>query len=280
MPLIKLQSGINLSYQSFGKGFPFVLIAGTGSSSSKWKIYQTGFFSKYYKTIVYDHRGTGKSDKPDVVYTTRMLAADLNELLNALNIEQAHILGHSMGGQVAQWFALDYPARTKALVLADTGCGRIERGKEYTRGISLMNCLRLIEARGSIARYNRNMMLNTDFWFSPEFRKKNPEMLAKIVRIATYNSTPIKFYLRHIIARQMHETTDLLGKIKVLTLILVGENDHFAEGTGDFVRQCQFMASRIPNSKFVMIKGARHGIFWEKPDETNKATLRWLREHD
>ncbi|HEY4674108.1 MAG TPA: hypothetical protein VIH03_08080 [Nitrososphaerales archaeon] len=71
-----------------------------------------------------------------------------------------------------------------------------------------------------------------------------------------------------------------MGKIKTPTLILVGGNDHFAEGTRDFVKQCQFMANKIPDSKLVMMKGARHGIFWERLDETNEAILSWLKEHD
>src|ERR1044071_5262895 len=98
---------VNLYYELYGEGDPLVLVAGTGISLAPWRVFQVPEFSKHYQVLIYDHRGLGRSDKPDVPYSTRGFAQDCAALMDALEIKRAHIMGHSMGGRVAQWIALD-----------------------------------------------------------------------------------------------------------------------------------------------------------------------------
>ena len=75
-------------------------------------------------TIVYDHRGTGQSDKPkSPPYSTRQFAADAIAILDEIGVERAHIYGISMGGRIGQWLAIDYPTRVGALILGCTTPG-------------------------------------------------------------------------------------------------------------------------------------------------------------
>jgi len=96
---------VNLYYELYGEGDPLVLIAGTGISCAPWRVFQVPEFSKHYQVLIYDHRGLGRSDKPDVPYTTQLFAKDCVGLMDALGIRRAHIMGHSMGARVAQWFS-------------------------------------------------------------------------------------------------------------------------------------------------------------------------------
>lgn len=276
MPMVELRSGLNMYYEFHGEGEPLVLIAGTGSHLHKWHFYQVPFFRQHYRTIVFDHRGTGKSDKPDIEYSIPMFAQDLCDLLDALGIGRAHILGHSMGGQVAQQFAIDYPDRTHGLVLSETGSGPFP-GYDFPRGIPLQTCLTFARVDGSVAERLKDSHLG-EFWYTPEFRKDNPEIMEKILELAMMEPPPLKPYLRHIIARQNHNVTDKLDRIIAPTLIIVGDQDRFAEGTGDFVKQTRHLHGKIRGSKFFMVPNARHGVFWEHPELVNSTIHAFLSE--
>jgi pimeloyl-ACP methyl ester carboxylesterase len=277
MPTAKTRSGVSLYYEIHGEGEPLVLIAGTGSHWHKWALFQLPFFAQRYKTVVYDHRGTGKSDKPDVRYTIPMFAEDLADLLDAIGVrEAAHVIGHSMGGQVAQQFAIDYPDKVNGLVLADTGSGPFD-GHEFERGIPIETCMTFARVNGSVAERLKDSHLG-EFWYTPEFREKKRDVLAKIVELAMLEPPPLKPYLRHIIARQNHNVTDKLDRIVAPTLILVGEDDRYAEGTGTFVRQCRHLRTRIRGSRLVLVPHARHGIFWEQPAFVNETIHAFLEE--
>lgn len=96
MPSAKV-NGISIDYKVEGQGEPLVMIMGLGGARSSWRS-QTGFFKKYYRTVTFDNRGVGKSDKPAGPYTIRMMADDTIGLMDHLSIEKAHVLGVSMGG--------------------------------------------------------------------------------------------------------------------------------------------------------------------------------------
>ena len=85
MPLIKVKD-LNFYYEFHGEGEPLVLISGTGFSCEHWKVFQVPDLSKHFRVLIWDHRGTGRSDKPEVHYSTRMFAEDCANLMKALNI--------------------------------------------------------------------------------------------------------------------------------------------------------------------------------------------------
>ncbi|HKW03747.1 MAG TPA: alpha/beta hydrolase, partial [Nitrososphaerales archaeon] len=146
LPKIESNDGTNIYYESEGGGKEsIVLVSGTGFSSQVWKSFQVPYFSKKYRVLISDHRGVGFSDKPDSPYDTRMFARDIVGLLDALGIERSHIVGHSMGGRVAQWIALDNPGRVMKLVLAATGSGNFQNKPDYIRGVPLETALEIAE---------------------------------------------------------------------------------------------------------------------------------------
>ncbi len=118
MPTIRVNN-IDMYYEIHGEGEPVVLIAGLNSDHTLYR----GIFphlAARYKVIVFDNRGVGRTDKPDIPYSINMMAEDTAGLLNALDITQAHILGTSMGGRIAVALALQYPQQVKSLILVST----------------------------------------------------------------------------------------------------------------------------------------------------------------
>jgi acyl-CoA synthetase (AMP-forming)/AMP-acid ligase II len=128
---------VNLYYELYGQGDPLVLVAGTGISCAPWRVAQVPEFAKHYQVVIYDHRGLGRSDKPDMPYSTELFAKDCAGLMNALGMPRAHMLGHSMGARVLQWFALKYPEKVRSLVLSGPGSGKYDDNLDYPRGVPM-----------------------------------------------------------------------------------------------------------------------------------------------
>jgi pimeloyl-ACP methyl ester carboxylesterase len=275
MPKMRV-NGVNIYYELVGAGVPIVFISGTGSHSQIWKLYQVPFFSKQFKVLISDHRGVGESDKPDEFYSTKVFAEDIVALMKQLGVESAHLIGHSMGGRVAQVIALDHPELVRSLVLADTGSGNFSGRADFIRGIPLDTAVEIAEK--GYDQYLRDH-IESDFIFTKEFRIREPERYKQVVELKLSNKPPLKAYLRHVIARQMHETTNRLHEIKVPTLVLIGEKDDLVVNTGSHMKGAQALAEKIPGAKLVIIRGAAHGIFWERPTETNQVILDFFRNN-
>ena len=120
-------NGQKLYYEIHGEGEPLVLIMGLGGDATAW-MFQIPAFSKYFKVIVFDNRDVGRSSMAKTSYTIADMAQDTAGLLNALGVQQANVLGGSMGGFIAQELVIHHPDKVKKLVLACT-TGQMARFK-------------------------------------------------------------------------------------------------------------------------------------------------------
>ena len=119
----RTKDGLKLRYEIRGAGEPVALIMGFSGSGRGWGEAFLKLMEARFKIFVIDNRGTGESDKPDAEFTLGDLAADVAAVLDHAKTPRAHIFGISMGGMIAQEFALAYPERTRGLVLGCTNCG-------------------------------------------------------------------------------------------------------------------------------------------------------------
>ena len=267
---------VRLYYESFGRGVPFLFVSGTGWPGEPWKLRQVPAFTDRYQVIVYDHRGVGKSDAPAGYYSTRQFARDAANLLDALGInEPAHIIGHSMGGRVCQWLAIDHPGKVRSMIQAASGSGSMGN-PDYPRWLTVNSLKSMIE-KG----YKEHMWshFNSHFFFPPEFVKAHPEVLETLFKTFWENRPQLDAYLRHVVARNQHETGEFLDKITTPTLILVGGEDKADADTGNHVITSQHLRDNIRNAELAVVEGRGHGFFWHKPDETNKIIRNWLDRH-
>ncbi len=268
---------VKLYYEVHGQGEPLMFIAGTGSSCEYMKVVTVDWFAKHFQLIIFDHRGTGRSDKPDMAYSTRMFAADAVGILEQLGIQRAHVGGRSMGGRVAQWIALDHPYRVGALVLSSTGPGswaNHERTFEPQRGVPYGTALRMIELG-----YDKYMQEHRegDFMFTPGFVREHPDVVQRLHEPSSAYPTPLNTYLRHVIARQCHEARALLGRIQAPTLVIDGRDDTVSSGTGNHVESSRDLARLIPNAELALVPGA-HNYLMEHP-ENHQVIIDFLKRH-
>lgn len=118
MPTVKVND-INMYYEQHGEGEPLVLINGLGNDITVFMPIVLRL-SQQYRVLAFDNRGAGRTDKPDIPYTIEMMAGDTAALMDAAGINQAHILGISMGGRIAMALALEHPEKVMSLALVST----------------------------------------------------------------------------------------------------------------------------------------------------------------
>ena len=117
MPIFKYNS-IEINFLTEGIGEPIVFISGIGQKMSGWN-FQIPFFKQKMRVITLDNRGVGKSSRPNYPYRMEMFVNDVKNLLDYLDIkEKIHLCGHSLGGMIAQHFALDFPEMVSTLLCA------------------------------------------------------------------------------------------------------------------------------------------------------------------
>jgi len=121
MPFVENQ-GAKLYWDEQGSGEPLLLIMGLSYPSYMW--YRSRkVFANSYRTIALDNRGVGQSDVTPGIYSIALMASDAAAVLHAAGVESAHVFGVSMGGMIAQEFALQYPSRVRSLILGCTAAG-------------------------------------------------------------------------------------------------------------------------------------------------------------
>jgi pimeloyl-ACP methyl ester carboxylesterase len=267
--------GHPIAHELRGRGVPIVLVAGTGYPGATWPPEFVEPLLERHRVLVFDHRGTGSTPASNERFSTRLFARDALGLMDALGLEPAHVLGHSMGGRVAQWMALDRPERVRSLILAATGPGQYRDDRPVARGIPLRAATELIEQ--GYERYMREHIELT--FFTPEFARERPDVVRWLVDAFWQHRPDVESYLRHIVARQEHQTADRLAEIAVPALVLIGDRDTQAMGTGVHTEQSDFLMAHLPNATKRVVEGAAHGYFWQMPERTAEIILGWTAAH-
>src|ERR1700752_4587568 len=114
--------GVKIYWEELGQGAPLLLIMGLGWASYLWHRTRP-VVAQRYRTITLDNRGVGRSDVPEGPYPIAVMASDAAAVLDAAGVESADVFGVSMGGMIAQEFALQYPKRVRSLILGCTAAG-------------------------------------------------------------------------------------------------------------------------------------------------------------
>jgi 3-oxoadipate enol-lactonase len=265
MPTVKV-GDINIYYESHGDGEALLLIMGYGAYSGHWAPVLP-HFSRQYRVIVFDNRGTGRSDKPNMPYTIKMMADDARGLLDAIGIESAHVLGESMGGMIAQELALNYPDRVKSLILGCTFCGGTMVIQPTPEALEFLTSPEM--AKLSVEERAR---MTVPWLWNQEFIDKNPEAVEMYVAITSEYPTPIHGFACQAQAVAAHNTYDRLSQIKAPTLVIVGDADRIIPAGNSAI-----LASSIPNAELVILKNAGHDFFVDA--EAIRIILDFLKRH-
>lgn len=260
MPYARV-NGINLYYQDSGEGHPVVLISGLGSQLQSWAT-QVPIYSKHFRVIVFDNRGSGKSDKPEERYSTADMADDTAELMSELGIESAHIVGKSMGGMIGQWLAINHPHRVKKLVMGCSSASRDEVGNQILRmGRDIATNI------GTQAVWLMSLYLG----YNREYIEENLGTIQEAMTTVTDNPESLQGYIGQSYACEGHNTLDLLNKISSPSLVMLGETDLIASP-----KRSRVLAEEIPDAVLKIFNGVGHGFWRERQKEVDELVLDFL----
>ena len=266
MPFIS-RDGAEIYYEVHGDGPPLLFCSVTGLDHQAWKFHQVPEFSRDHKVILFDYRGTGKSSKRIEKYSIKMFTDDVAAILDHLEVEQAIVCGHSMGGVVAQLLALDYPSKVKTLILVSSGSAH-----PGAHGIPLAMCRDMV--RDGFEAYIRKHTIETGW--TKEFAAKHPELIEKFLQVRMSGIAPLENYLYFVLARQEHDHTDRLNEIKVPTLVLVGDDENHGATDNSHWATAHQLVRTIPKAKLVVLAGEGHHYLATNPTAAHKAIREFI----
>ncbi len=264
MPRIRIDTGVHLYYETEGQGDAVILVQGLDRDHRGMAL-QMKALAESYQVIGYDGRGVGQSDTPPGPYTCEQLADDIRGLLTALGIARTHLIGASLGGLVAQEFAINYPGMTESLILMCT-FARPSSDMQSTGRFFIDS----IEQMGH-AHICQEMMRQAYSCKYLEAEKERFDSAWEKLRDmdATYN---IRGFQWTVEAGLSADTRDRVSSIKVPVLVLAGELDDLVPPS----LCAEQLVRPIIGSRLVVIKDAGHLFFDEKPGEVNREILAFL----
>lgn len=265
MPKVQVDD-IQMYYEERGSGKPLVLITGLSGILKDWRL-QTLFFSKRFRTVIFDNRGVGKSDKPKNGYSIRRFADDTVGLMDYLKIERAHILGLSMGGMIAQEIALHHPTRVDHLILCATNCGSkhsVMPAKEI---------LNIITQNAGLT-FEEIVRKSLPILFTKTFMRDQPQEVEKFVQDKlNYPTQTFHAFQGQLMAVMDFDSFDRLSQIDLPTLILAARGDVLVPP-----RNSEILAQKIRKSKLIIFKKGGHMFNIEIAKKFNEIVLGFLLE--
>jgi len=257
-------NGIELYYEVQGAGKPLVLISGLGYSLWQWHR-MVPLLAEHFQVVTFDNRGVGQSDKPAGPYTAGMLAADTVGLLDALNIEKAVILGHSMGGFIAQSMALDFPQRVEKLILCSTNFGGPHHVPVTPEAMKVLADV----TSDPLTRFKNGLSVST----APGWAEKNPGMIEEWVKWRVANPIePAHYQAQMAIGLSLMPEAaafeDKLPRLDVPTLILFGAHDKVVPPAN-----ADLLAQKIAGSQVVIFPDAGHFFPIEIPEAASRTIM-------
>lgn len=259
MPILSINS-IEIYYQEAGSGYPLLLLHGLGSSSDDW-VFQLPVLAQHFRVIAPDLRGHKRSSPVRGPLTVYTLAADMAQLLAALDIRQAHVLGWSLGGLVAQMLALDFPACVNRLVLVNTFAHlwptSLREGMTLARRFIVS---RFLPARTTAGVVARDLFPKTD---------QLPWREAVLDRLGDNDEAS---YRRLVDAIRRFDSREQLARIQQSTLVITGDRDVVVP------HGCQQQLVRgLSHVRWQFVRDSGHATPIDQPAEFNRLVLDFVK---
>jgi len=264
MPTARVND-IEINYRLEGDGDEtIVLVNGLADDLETWILQIDDLVGAGYRVLRFDNRGVGQTTAPPGPYTSRMLADDTKALVDELGLSDFHLMGVSMGGMIAQEYALAYQQDLRSLTLA---CTYAAPGPFCSRMFSMWADM----ARPLGVPF---IMRDVTLWaFTVPFFEDREDEAKEFEAEMAELPMPVDAYLAQLNVIQKHDTTGRLDTIRVPTLVLAGEEDILIP-----VRQSKRLRESIPGAEWATSKGG-HACMWEHPKQFNETFLAFVNGH-
>jgi pimeloyl-ACP methyl ester carboxylesterase len=254
-------NGHVIGYRSFGRGSVVVLVQGYGGTIDNWDPRFLDLLARSHRVVVFDNRGIGRSTGTVNGLSTRQMADDVAGLIGALHLGRPTVVGFSMGGVIAQQFAIDHPNSVSRLILVSTSPGGPESvsGPVTARTVPPFDWAKNLDLFFSTARAGVAYTADIN-------RRRSLERVPLAVAVAQGLATGQSLASSYI--------WDRLPSLRVPALVTLGTQDRVVPPANGAI-----IAARIPGANLVSFPGLRHGFFMERPDEFVPVLNRFLTSH-
>jgi len=255
-------NGIKVFYEIHGTGTPLILISGLGGDHFFWQS-SIDVLAKKFQVITFDTRGIGQTDAPLEPYSMHLFITDLKALMDGLHIEKAHILGFSMGGNIALSFALQHPERVHKLIIAAS------HAKMSTQIRLFVDAVLGVYEGGASTR--QMFELIAPWLFSEAFLSKPEHAVFLEYDENEPFPQPLYAWKNQYLAQREYDIVDKLSEIQLPTLILTAEQDPFAT-----MEDAKVLHHGIKDSILKIIPQSGHLMNYEHPNLFHQHILDFL----
>jgi aminoacrylate hydrolase len=260
MPEVTIAGG-RIHYDEAGQGEPLVFVSGLNGVGRYWQP-QVPVFSRRFRVITYDQRGTGESDRLQREFSVDQMANELAQLMDALDIARTHIVGLSTGGAIGQTLAIEQPQRVGRLVV----CSTWTHCDPWFR--------RLFEARRVMyqtAGTELHAMFHPLWLYPPEYVNAHDTELDEERKRSAATAPPVEIAVARIDALLRFDRRADLKRIQAATLVIASDNDYI---TPSYYGES--LAQSIPGAKLEIVRGGGHSISKTRPDIFNRLVMDFL----
>jgi len=248
----------SLHYEEYGRGAPVLLVHGLGSSCQDWE-YQIPALAARYRVIAIDVRGHGRSDKPHERYSIAGFSADIEALLEHLQLGPVHLVGLSMGGMIGFQLAVDQPQLLKSLTIVNSAPEvKIKSFDDFRQFAKRWLLARVFSMEAIGKALGKNLFPN------PE----QAELRQKIARRWAQNDK--RAYLASFSAIVGWGVQGQLSRISCPTLIVTADRDYTP------VALKETYTRLIPDARLVVIANSRHASPLDQPEQFNQILLSFI----
>jgi pimeloyl-ACP methyl ester carboxylesterase len=254
---------VDIAYEIRGAGDPLVLVHGLAYDRHGWGRLPD-LLAERFQVVLVDNRGVGESDAPPGMYTVPQLAADVAAVLDDAGIERTHLFGVSLGGYVAQEFALAYPRRLSRLVLCSAAVGGPKAFPMPAAGVDAFGKYPTMEREAGL----RLMVENS---LGARGVREVPGLADEIYAYRLEHAPSLEAWQAQAYAGATYVDDDRVHEISAPTLVLAGGADNVVDP-----RNAELLASLIPDARLVVVPDRGHLLIWEDSERVAELVAEFL----
>ncbi len=257
----------DLAYSVEGAGEQTVLLVmGLGGRAADWGTRFAAQLAERYRVVRYDNRGVGQSPKAALGYSLSDLAGDAITVLDAVGAKQAHVIGISMGGMIAQLVALEHPERVAKLVLMSTHMGGNSIEQMHPEAQALFDPSMFLRGDAESAMRRTLGVITAPGWL-----ERDPDGFQALVAQAKAAPTHATVFMAQLHALMNSDRSESIRKIAAPTLVVHGCDDKLIRPSNG-----RELANRIPGAQLAMLENCGHMPMYEKTNELSSLVLEFL----
>ena len=252
-----------IAWESRGDGEPLVLVHGLAYDRAGWGTFPD-LLAERFRVVLLDNRGVGESDAPPGPYTVAEMAADVLGVLDEAGIERTNLFGVSLGGYIAQEFALTWPERLHTLILCSAAPGGPSAVPMPAATVEVFAKYPTMEREAGLRMFVENSLGERGV-------RERPELVEEIFRYRLGHAPTTEAWVAQATAGATYVNEDRVSEISVPTLVLAGGADVVVDPAN-----AELLASLIPGARAVVVPDRGHLMVWEDSERVAELVTEFL----